>query len=129
MPRKGDGPGTRGQKDDSTDLVPEFPSALAQRLVQFIEHPCQGADGPLSGPTPTLAFQVLRIPVDVRKWLPGDAVFDGTLYVPEKLPEDKYEFRVAMLDPRTGQAVIRFAIEGRQDDGWYSMGSLTITRP
>src|SRR5258707_8974963 len=45
---------------------------------------------------------VIRVPVDVRKWLPGDAVFDGTLYVPEDLPEDSYDVGVAMLDPRTG---------------------------
>src|SRR6266853_50533 len=69
---------------------------------------------------------VIRIPVDVRKWLPGDAVFDGTLYVPENLVEGTYDFRVAMLDPRTKQPAIRFAIEGRQDDGWYGMGSLTV---
>jgi hypothetical protein len=69
---------------------------------------------------------IIRIPVDVRKWLPGDAVFDGTLYVPENLREGAYEVRVAMLDPRTEQSAIRFAIEGRQDDGWYGMGSLTV---
>jgi hypothetical protein len=69
---------------------------------------------------------IIRIPVDVRKWLPGDAVFDGTLYVPKNLAEGIYDFRVAMLDPRTGQPAIRFAIEGRQDDGWYGMGSLTV---
>jgi hypothetical protein len=69
---------------------------------------------------------VIRIPVDVRKWLPGDAVFDGTLYVPENLAEGSYDFRVAMLDSRTGQPAIRFANEGRQDDGWYGMGSLMV---
>jgi len=69
---------------------------------------------------------VMRIPVDFRKWLHGDAVFDRTLYVPENLAEGSYDFRVAMLDPRTGQSAIRFAIEGRQDDGWYGMGSLTV---
>ena len=68
----------------------------------------------------------IRIPVDVRKWLPGDAVFDGTLFVPENLTEGTYDFRVAMLDPRTGQPAIRFAIEGRQDDGWYRMGSIAV---
>src|SRR6266852_5398331 len=50
---------------------------------------------------------ITRVPVDVRKWLPGDAVFDGTLYVPGNLPEDSYDFRVAMLDPRTNNP--RFA--------------------
>ncbi len=26
------------------------------------------------------AKSIIRVPVDVRKWLPGDAVFDGTLF-------------------------------------------------
>ena len=70
--------------------------------------------------------EIIRVPVDIRKWLPGDAVFDGTLYVPENLADGSYDFRVAMLDPRTGQPAIRFAIEGRKDDGWYKLGSLMV---
>jgi hypothetical protein len=69
---------------------------------------------------------VIRIPVDVRKWLPGDAVFDGTLYIPETLKPGTYKLRVAMLDPRTERPAIRFAIEGRQPDGWYDLGSITV---
>ena len=69
---------------------------------------------------------MIRLPADVRKWLPGDAVFDGTVYVPETLKAGVYEFRVAMLDPRTEQPAIRFAIEGRQPDGWYELGTITI---
>ena len=69
---------------------------------------------------------IMGVPVDTRKWLPGDAVFDGTLYVPENLTAGTYDVRIAMLDPRTGQPAIRLAIEGRQDDGWYGMGSLTV---
>jgi hypothetical protein len=68
----------------------------------------------------------IRIPVDVRKWLPGDAVFDGTVYVSGDLPSGAYEVRIAMLDPMTGKPAIRFAIEGRQGDGWYAMGSITV---
>ncbi len=68
----------------------------------------------------------LRIPVDVRKWLPGDAVYDGTVYVPAELADGVYQVRIAMLDPRTGKPAIRFANEGRQEDGWYAMGSLTV---
>jgi hypothetical protein len=68
----------------------------------------------------------IRLPVDVRKWLPGDAVFDGTVYLPENLDDGSYDVRIAMLDPRTGKPAIRFAIEGRQEDGWYSAGSLTV---
>jgi len=69
---------------------------------------------------------VIRVPVDSRKWLPGDAVFDGTLYVPATLPAGKYDFRVAMVDPQTGVAAIRFAIEGRATDGWYDLGSVNL---
>ena len=71
---------------------------------------------------------IIRLPVDVRKWLPGDAVFDGTVYLPENLDDGPYDVRIAMLDPRTGKPAIRFAIEGRQEDGWYSAGSLTVKR-
>jgi len=69
---------------------------------------------------------VIPVQVDIRKWLPGDAVYDGTLYVHENLAEGNYDVRVAMLDPRTGKPAIRLAVEGRQEDGWYAMGSLTV---
>ncbi|PYT70400.1 MAG: DUF4832 domain-containing protein [Acidobacteria bacterium] len=72
------------------------------------------------------AAAAIPVPVDIRKWLPGDAVFDGTLFVPQNLPEGNYDVRVGILDPRTGQPAIRLAVEGRQPDGWYAMGSLTV---
>jgi Domain of unknown function (DUF4832) len=68
----------------------------------------------------------IRIRVDVRKWLPGDAVFDGTVYIPEQLAAGTYQVLIGMLDPRTDKPAIQFANEGRQDDGWYAMGSLTV---
>jgi hypothetical protein len=69
---------------------------------------------------------VIPIPVDVRKWLPGDAVFDGTVFIPTELEPGPYDVRVAMLDPRTKKPAIRFANEGRLEDGWYAMGSLNV---
>ena len=72
---------------------------------------------------------VIRVPVEVRKWLPGDAVFDGTVYVPESLKPGSYAVETGILDPLTwpsGPPAIRFAIEGRQSDGWYRLGSITI---
>jgi len=69
---------------------------------------------------------VLRIPVDVRKWLPGDAVYDGSLYVPEMLKPGTYKLRVGMLDPRTETPAIQLAIQGRQPDGWYDLGTVLV---
>src|SRR3954469_14480134 len=70
---------------------------------------------------------VISVPVDVRKWLPGDAVYDGSLYVPDDLPEGTYDFRVAMLDPRSGKPGIRLAINGRDSDGWYTEGQIRVS--
>jgi hypothetical protein len=68
----------------------------------------------------------IKLPVDVRKWLPGDAVFDGTIYIPETLKPGSYRLRVAMLDPRTGQPAIKFAIEGLEPDGWYDLAPIEV---
>jgi len=68
----------------------------------------------------------VKLPVDVRKWLPGDAVFDGTIYVPETLAPGTYRLRVALLDPRTGEPAIKLAIEGLQADGWYDLAPIEV---
>jgi hypothetical protein len=67
-----------------------------------------------------------RLPVDVRKWLPGDAVFDGTVYIPESLQPGSYRLRVALLDRRTGQPAIKLAIEGLEPDGWYDLAPIEV---
>ena len=64
---------------------------------------------------------------DVRKWLPGDAVVDETIYVPDTLSTGAYRLRLALLDPRTNQPAVRLAIKGRNPDGWYEMGAITIS--
>jgi hypothetical protein len=72
------------------------------------------------------ANAIIPTPADVRKWLPGDAVFDDTVYVPDSLAPGEYHFRVALVDARTGQPAIRLAIEGGADDGWYDMGAIQV---
>jgi hypothetical protein len=69
---------------------------------------------------------VLRVPVDLTKWLPGDSVFDGTLYAPETLVPGAYRFRIGLLDPRTEQPAIKLAIAGLQSDGWYDLGPISL---
>jgi hypothetical protein len=72
------------------------------------------------------ANAVTRTSADIRKWLPGDAVFEDSIYVPDQLPPGEYRLRIALLDPRTQQPAIRLAIEGRAQDGWYDLGPITI---
>ena len=68
----------------------------------------------------------IKLPVDVRKWLPGDAVFDGTIYIPENLKPGSYRLRVGLLDPRTGQPAVKLAIEGLQPGGWYDLATIQV---
>lgn len=70
---------------------------------------------------------VLRTNTDLRKWLPGDAVFEDPLFVPEDLAAGNYELSVAMLDPVTLKPGIRLAIKGRGEDGWYPLGTVHVT--
>ena len=72
------------------------------------------------------AGAVIGTDADVRKWLPGDAVYDGTVYVPHDLPPGEYGLRIALLEARTGRPAIRLAIEGRQADGWYEPGEIRV---
>jgi hypothetical protein len=69
---------------------------------------------------------VIRLPADVRTWLPGDAIWEGGVYVPETLAPGEYRVRLALLDPRTDAAAVKLAIEGREDDGWYSLGTIRL---
>jgi Domain of unknown function (DUF4832) len=63
---------------------------------------------------------------DIRKWLPGDSIYESTLHVPEMLRPGKCRVRIALLDLRTGQPAIRLAIEGREADGWYDLGAIIV---
>ena len=68
----------------------------------------------------------IRTSANIRKWLPGDAVYDDTLYVPESLAPGKYELRMAIIYPASREPAIQLAIEGRQEDGWYSLGAVEV---
>jgi len=70
--------------------------------------------------------RVIRTDAHVREWLPGGAVFEDTLYVPDDLRAGDYHVRAALLDPRTAAPAVRRAIEGRQEDGWYDLGAIPV---
>lgn len=63
---------------------------------------------------------------DIRKWLPGDIVFNDACY-PQQLPPGEYEVAITLLDPHLLTPAVQLAIEGKQEDGWYPMGKITLT--
>jgi hypothetical protein len=66
---------------------------------------------------------------DIRTWLPGDIVYDSSLFLPLGVAEGEYDLEIALLDPRTRQPKVRLAIEGRQPDGWYRLGKISVREP
>lgn len=74
---------------------------------------------------------VLLTGADIREWLPGDNLYDGAVFVPHDLPEGDYGLQLGLVEPlreldQTPQPAVDLAIEGRTDDGWYSVGKITI---
>jgi hypothetical protein len=71
----------------------------------------------------------VSLPADVRKWLPGDSIFEGTIYIDDALVPGTHRIAIALLDPRTGNPAIRLAQEGRLPDGWYDLGTVVVEAP
>ena len=69
---------------------------------------------------------VLTTDSDIRKWLPGDSLLEGTLKLPENLPEGDYAVSLALIDPASKQPRIRLASAGRGADGWYDLGRTRV---
>ena len=62
----------------------------------------------------------------IRSWLPGPIDLTETPTLPADLAAGTYGLLVAIVDPATGEPVIKLAIEGRQDDGWYPVSKVTV---
>jgi len=69
------------------------------------------------------------LPTDavVKDWLPGDHVLDGNVFIPGDLPAGSYNVELAVVDRWKYESRVNLAIQGRNEDGWYSMGQVKIT--
>jgi hypothetical protein len=65
---------------------------------------------------------------DIRKWLPGDNLYDDAVFPPLDMPEGTYDLEVAILDPRTRKPNVKIAIVGIGPDGWYKMGQIEVRK-
>ena len=63
---------------------------------------------------------------DIRQWLPGDNIYNKSFYLPGSMSPGKYTVQVAILDKSTRQPVVQLAIEGKEADGWYTLGAITV---
>ena len=68
----------------------------------------------------------LATETSVKGWLPGSREVEETLALPADLAAGEYGLALAVVDAKTGEPAVRLAIEGRQDDGWYRLSSVTV---
>jgi hypothetical protein len=59
-------------------------------------------------------------------WLPGDIIYDESLYVPHNMPPGTYRLEIGIVSPVTFEPRVKLAINGSDEDGWYYMGEIKI---
>ncbi len=69
---------------------------------------------------------VMVTDADIRSWMPGDNLYDNSVFIPADLPDGDYTLSVAIVDPATRQPKVKLAIEGMNSDGWYPMGKIKV---
>jgi hypothetical protein len=69
---------------------------------------------------------VMLAQADIRKWLPGDVIYDGAVFLPADLPPGEYDLEIALVDPATREPKVKLAIAGVAPDGWYPMGRIAV---
>ena len=63
---------------------------------------------------------------NITQWMPGDNVFDDAVFVPFGATPGTYKVEMAILDPVSRKPAVKLAIEGMQEDGWYSLGTVEV---
>jgi hypothetical protein len=63
---------------------------------------------------------------DIRTWMPGDNLYNNSVFIPANLPDGDYQVSIAIVDPATREPAIKLAIQGMDADGWYALGNVTV---
>jgi len=83
----------------------------------------------------TLAFrlksekndQIFVTDAKIKEWLPGDIIYDNSFFIPNDFLQGEYDLQVAIIDKNDRKPKVNLAIEGRDSEGWYSLGKIIIT--
>jgi hypothetical protein len=62
----------------------------------------------------------------IRGWLPGETEITESITMPENLSPGKYELAVGIVERSTGEPLVRLAIAGRAEDGWYTISEFEV---
>jgi len=70
------------------------------------------------------AFIVL--PSHPREWLPGDAIIEEELPVPEGIGPGEALLSMGLVHPVTKKPAVRFAVQETDEEGWVPLGPVTV---
>jgi len=70
--------------------------------------------------------EVLITDADITTWLPGDNLYDDSIFVPHHMPAGTYQLQIGIVDPQSHEPRVNLAIDGRDKEGWYSIGKIEI---
>jgi len=70
--------------------------------------------------------EIIVSPTDVTKWLPGDIWLDEKRPLPPSLRPGKADVDVALIDEKSNEPKVKFAIKNIRDDGWHPMLTIEI---
>ena len=74
------------------------------------------------------SYIVLTTDANIREWLPGDVVFNEAVYIPYGTIPGKYVLQLSIVDRVHRIPRIKLAIEGRDQEGWYTLGNIEIIK-
>jgi len=62
--------------------------------------------------------------------LPPGSVVDVTdrVVVPDNMPIGLYRLAIGIVDEQTMEPVVQLGIKGREQDGWYPLSEIEITK-
>ena len=63
---------------------------------------------------------------DIRSWLPGDNLYNDAIFIPKEMKPGDYDVQIALLNPLTNKPKVLLAIEGKDKEGWYTLGKITV---
>ncbi len=72
--------------------------------------------------------EIMITDVDITTWLPGDNIYDNAVFIPSDMPVGEYELQIGIVDRQSHEPKVKLAIEGKDHEGWYSIGKVTIKK-
>ena len=69
---------------------------------------------------------VIKSHADIREWMPGDTIQISEIFIPGFVPLGVYSIQIGIVCKDTLKPVVQLAIAGREEDGWYTMGSVEV---